>query len=103
MEEYLDWESRTIRFTRERREHIRSTHPEMKNQTEKIRQTLQEPETVVKSRADSEIELVYRNYEKTPVTEKYLCVVVKTGTGDEFIVTAYFTDSIKEGEVVWKK
>ena len=34
----------------------------------------------------------------TPVTEKYLCVVVKV-----FIITAYFTDKIKRGEILWKR
>ena len=42
-------------------------------------------------------------YDTTPVTEKYLCVVVKELTDDIFIITAYFTDKIKRGEILWKR
>lgn len=45
----------------------------------------------------------YRHYEITPVTEKYLCVVVKVLTGSPFIITAYFTDTVKKGEIIWRK
>jgi len=30
-----------------------------------------------------------------------LCVVVKTFDADAFVLTAYLTDRIKEGEVLW--
>jgi hypothetical protein len=43
------------------------------------------------------------NQDTTPVTEKYLCVVVKVLAGDLFIITAYFTDTIKKGIILWKK
>jgi hypothetical protein len=33
----------------------------------------------------------------------YLCIVARHLNGDGFIITAYITDKIKEGEVVWKK
>jgi len=36
--------------------------------------------------------------------DKYLCVVVKyPQEGDVFIITAYFTATIKRGGVLWKK
>jgi len=49
------------------------------------------------------INLFYKLYEKTPVTEKYLLVVIKTVNREGFIVTAFFTDRVKKGGVVWKK
>jgi hypothetical protein len=49
------------------------------------------------------VELFYRAYETTPVTHKYLCVVVKAFPGDAFMITAYFTDSVKKGLVLWEK
>jgi hypothetical protein len=64
---------------------------------------LSNPDIIVRSRTDSEVELFYRRYIITPVTEKYLCVVVKTLVGDIFIITAYFTDTIKRGEVLWEE
>ena len=53
------------------------------------------PDIVVGSRADPDVELFYRHYDITPVTKKYLCVVVKVLAYDLSIVTAYFTDVIK--------
>ena len=49
------------------------------------------------------MELFYRNYDATPVTKKSLCVVVKVLTDDFYIVTAYFTDAIKKGDVLWER
>ena len=46
---------------------------------------------------------VYRHYNTTAVTKKYLCVVVKSIIEDLFMITAYFTDSIKRGEILWEK
>jgi len=34
---------------------------------------------------------------------KYLCIVVKFKEKDAFVITAYFTDSIKKGEAIWRK
>jgi len=45
----------------------------------------------------------FPRYEVTPVTEKYLCVVAKILVGNRFIITAYFTDTIKRGEVLWRR
>jgi hypothetical protein len=95
--------NRRIRLTDEREEHIKTDHPEMSGQMEKVRETLFTPDQIVRSRTDPAVELFYRPYDVTPVTEKYLCVVVKVGAGDAFIVAAYFTDAIKKGEVLWEK
>jgi hypothetical protein len=32
-----------------------------------------------------------------------MCIVVKFRNTDAFVVTAYFTDNIKKGDVIWKK
>jgi len=42
-------------------------------------------------------------FNNTPVTSKLLCVVVKVKENDFFVVTVYFTDSVKKGEVLWEK
>ena len=98
-----DLYGREIRFSRERQQHIACDHPEMTTQFEKIRETLLSPEQIIRSRTDSAVELFYRAYEETPVTRKYLCVVVKTATDDAFIITAYFTDTVKIGQVLWRR
>ncbi len=97
-----DIHNRQIRLTDERQEHIELDHPEMSGQLGKIRETLLRPIVIVRSRTDLDVELFYRHYDVTPVNEKYLCVVVKVLTGSMFIITAYFTDTIKRGEVLWE-
>lgn len=98
-----DFNKRSIRLTDERRQHLESTHPEMKGQIGCIGQTLASPDKVVRSRTDPSVELFYKFYQSTPVTEKYLCIVVKSLESDHFIITAYFTDSVKRGEVLWER
>jgi len=103
MKWFNDVYDRRIRLTNERQEHIEADHPEMSGQIDKIQNTLLNPDMIVRSRTDPEVELFYRHYDTTPVTEKYLCVVVKEAAGDFFAVTAYFTDSIKRGDVLWQR
>jgi hypothetical protein len=100
---FKDIHNRRIQLTDERQDHIETDHPEMSGEARKIQETLLNPDIIVKSRTDSDIELFYRHYDITPVSEKYLCVVVKILVGNMFIVTAYFTDTIKRGEVLWER
>ncbi len=95
--------NRQVRFTDERLQHIKACHPEMTEQLNRVEETLQEPDKVVRSRTDSEAELFYRFYPLTPVTRKYLCVVVKVLADDAFVITAYYTDTVKKGAVLWEK
>jgi len=103
MPNFSDKDNRQIRLTDERWQHIEGCHPEMTEQLNRIKETLQEPDKIVRSRSDSEAELFYRFYPVTPVTRKYLCVVVKVVSEDAFIVTAYYTDAVKKGAVLWEK
>ena len=73
----------------------------MFGQVDKIQEVLSEPDIIVRSRTDPDVELFYRHYGITPITEKYLCVVVKVLVEDAFIITAYFIDTTKKGEVLW--
>ncbi|MBI4827798.1 MAG: hypothetical protein HY804_03140 [Nitrospinae bacterium] len=78
-------------------------HPEMADMFPAIEETLQSPVRVNRSASDSEALLYYRYYEHTPVGGKYLCAVVKKGEAGAFLLTAYLTDKIKQGEIVWKR
>ncbi|MBF0552778.1 MAG: hypothetical protein HQK60_19875 [Deltaproteobacteria bacterium] len=90
-------------MTNERWEHIETEHPELSDELEKVRETLLVPDKIVKSRTDKEAELFYRNYETTHIGHKFMCVVVKVRADDSFMITAYFTDTIKKGEVLWER
>lgn len=95
-----DFDGRAIRLTDERREHILS-HPEMSGLEDSISEVLATPEAVVRSRSDPEARLYYRHYLGTAVGDKFLCVVVKVTGADGFVVTAYLTDRVKEGNRIW--
>jgi CO dehydrogenase/acetyl-CoA synthase beta subunit len=103
MQFFNDLYNRNIRLTPKREHHIFTDHPEMEGQLEKIKETLKEPDIIIRSKSDFSVQLFYKNYSKTPVTNKYLCSVVKILENQSFIITAYFIDSIKKGEVLWKK
>ncbi|RMA75396.1 hypothetical protein [Petrotoga olearia] len=75
----------------------------MRGQIHKIRHTLLDPYIIIRSKTDESVELFYKFYHHTPVEAKYLCVVVKNLSYDLFVITAYFTDTIKRGEILWEK
>lgn len=75
----------------------------MPGQISKIKETLSDPDIVIRSQTDQEVELFYRFYDITPVTRKYLCIVTKSSINNIFIITAYFTDTEKKGDKLWQK
>lgn len=77
---------------------IQKKHPEVTSKLSYIQQTLTEPEFIRQSQKDKKVFLFYKSYRSY-----WLCVVVKQLDGESFIITAYLTDKIKEGEVVWPK
>ncbi len=54
-------------------------------------------------RADPQVQLYHRLYNHPRLGEKYLCVVVKTVESDAFVLTAYLTDRVKQGEPPWPR
>ena len=100
---FIDCKGRNIRLSEERQAHLTTAHPEMDRQSDNIELTVQYPDLVVKSKTDDEVELHYKFFDSTPVTSKYLCVVVKESNADTFIITVYFTDTVKKGQIIWKR
>ena len=97
-----DYLGRKVRLTAERRQHILQ-HPEMVEWVDKIGGVLTHPEWVVRSRSDPESELYYVWQTQTRVGPKYLCTVVVVRGDDAFVLTAYLTDSVKKGRVLWPR
>lgn len=91
-----------IRLTQERWSYITRRHPEIKEQREKVLETLKEPNFIQKG--DFGELLAIRHYKNTPLTTKFLAVVYKEMKGDGFIITAYFTNkpSTRRKEI-WKQ
>ena len=92
----------SVMLSNERMAHILE-HPEMRGQESKIVETLTQPEVVIQSQTDESVRLFHRFYHRLSIGDKYLCVVVKYTQNNIFIVTSYFTDKIKRGEVIWKR
>lgn len=98
---FRDFEGRVVRLTEERWAHIRE-HPEMVAMEGAIAQTLATPEIVIRSLADPKAHLYHRFYIGTRVGDKYLCVVVKLHDDEAFVLTAYLTNKVRRGVVVWR-
>ncbi len=95
-----DYAGRAVRLTDERLGHI-LRHHEMADMDAAVRNTLREPQKVIQSRTDEHVALHYRYYHGTIVGDKWLCVVVKCTGDDVFIITAYLTDTVKQGDLLW--
>lgn len=91
---------RSVRVTDERLSHI-LLHQEMAGMQEEIERVLRTLAEVRVSRSDETVQLFYEYYAETLVGGKWLCVVVKCLADDAFVVTAYLTDRMKPGDVVW--
>lgn len=95
--------NRLIRLPDERIKHIITNHPETKNCTSWISETIENPDLILGG--DFGELIAIRLYDKTPVTnDKYLTVVYKeTSNVDGFILTAYFSRGInKSRRIIWK-
>ena len=98
-----DHRGRSIRLTDERFDHLQVHHPEMSGQLDRMFETLSDPDIVMRSKVDVSVELFYKHYSGSPVSDKFLCIVVKTSGNDNFVITAYYTDTVKRGEVLWER
>ena len=96
----IDCFGRSVRLTDERLAHILD-HLEMAGMEGAIDLTLRDPEIVRISHSDAAVKLFYDFHANTLVGSKWLCVVVKYGSDDAFVVTAYLTSQPKAGEDLW--
>lgn len=85
-----------IELTSERKLHIATAHPELKNHFTKFTQVLKNPDEIRRSRLDKNVLLFYKYFDSIK-SGKYISVAVKTNNRN-FILTAYITDRIRIGE-----
>ena len=69
----------------------------MKNKETVVKNTLKNPDEIRQSKIDKEIFLYYKKL------DKLYCVVAKHIYSGGFLITAYPTDKIKEGDLIWKR
>ena len=60
-------------------------------------------EAKIESVSDSSASILYRFYRGTRAGNKYLCVVVKYATSDAYVLTAYPSDEVKKGRILWER
>jgi len=71
-------------------------HPILEDRLDDVIATLVAPQEVRRSTKDPAVLLFYR-----AAAPRLLCVVVRQENGEGFLITAYPTDSLKKGEIVW--
>lgn len=76
---------------------IEVKHPAMAGREADVESTLADPDEVRQSRSDPKVLLFYRS----SGTRRWVCAVCKTVNGDGFLITAYPTDAVKEGDCIW--
>lgn len=75
-------------------------HPALAGQHELIKDTLSDPDEIRRSKSDESVYLFYKVIRQ----KRWACAVVKNLDPEpSFLITAYPTDAIKEGEVIWTK
>jgi|SRR3989338_2154704 len=99
--EFNDKFGNRIKLPKRRWNHIISEHPEVKPYKEILREVLQKPDLVKRSKRNKDTFLYYRYY-KDIYDGKFLLAVAKTKSNPE-LLTCYITDRIKEGDVIWRK
>ena len=70
---------------------------------DRLPEALLNPDLIIQSNWDDSVTLSYRMYRGTRIGDKWLCIVVKHIGEDAFVLTAYPTDKLKEGTLIWKK
>ena len=71
-------------------------HPVLDGQSGEVARSLAFPDQVRRSRGDAGVLLFYRRCGK-----RWMCAVVQVADEAPFLLTAYPTDGLKPGEIVW--
>lgn len=71
----------------------------MAGRAQEVRQALESPSEIRLSKSDAAVYLFYRPER----VGRWTCAVAKRLNGDGFLITAYPTDAMKEGERIWPK
>ncbi|MBD2455072.1 hypothetical protein H6G80_13370 [Nostoc sp. FACHB-87] len=89
----------TVRTSEEYWQRLIIKHPDIEELEELIKSAVATPDEVRRSSRDAEVLLFYRVLRE----KRWVVAVARRLNGDGFLITAYQTDAIKEGETVWLK
>ena len=74
-------------------------HPVMAGRENDVKDTLENPGEIRRSKSDAAVYLFYRQER----IGRWVCAVSKQLDGEGFLITAYPTEAIKEGVLIWPK
>lgn len=79
-------------------------HPVMAGNEDLVRTTIEDPDEIRRSKSDPSVYLFYRSVR----SKRWVCAVTKemagnVGASQGFLITAYITEAIKEGERIWTR
>lgn len=78
---------------------VKTKHPSIAKYEEEVKEALQDPDEIRRSQQDERVYLYYKSIGKL-----YVCVVSDHVAEEEgYVITAYLTDRIKEGEQIYVK
>ena len=90
----------SVRVSVRYRSTIVAKHPDLADRLSDVQSALREPEEVRRSRRDAAVLLFYRSDHRAG---RWVVAVTKREDDEAFLITAYRTDAIKEGERLWPK
>lgn len=74
-------------------------HPVMLGREADVQEVLRNPDEIRLSKKDPNVYLFY----KPERIGRWVCAVTKRLDGEGFLITAYPTDAVKEGERIWHR
>jgi len=93
---------RILKLTNEGWRHICTVHPELQGELEKVNQVMKLPD-FIKQGNKADTFMFYKFFPRTIVSPKHLVLVIKYLNTEGIVLTGYFTESIRKGEVLWRK
>jgi len=87
-----------IKTTKGYWEIITHKHSEVRDLLAIVKKVLKKPDQIRRSKVDKDVYLFYMKLEKY-----WLAVVTKRLNHEGFVITAYLTSKIKEGERIWPR
>jgi hypothetical protein len=89
----------TVRTSEEYWQKLIIKHPDIADLESEVKQALASPDEIRSSSRDPNILLFYLLIKQ----KRWVVAVTRRLNGDGFLITAYQTDAIKEGESIWHK
>jgi hypothetical protein len=89
----------TVRTSDEYWQTLIAKHPDIEDLETEVQQALSTPDQIRRSSRDPNVVLFYISLKQV----RWVVAVARKLNGAGFLITAYQTDAVKEGETLWHK